>query len=743
MKLDKSLKWVIVLVFAVTILAVFFGILHAASVLPAQPDGKTVSNRELEDWTEEDSTADGDHVFSLSMPAEELSGHALLVWNNGQPLRLSLNGEELCVLAPEKFSETLRVSGMSLINLPEFSGEGRLTLTITPLEGDSVTLPQIVLGTSLGLIKFLITKDMATVILLILLVILTLIVVLSGIFYRAFVSRGIRLAALLLFLIDGFLWVITDTGLYMFLGLRMEMAGIICYYAFMFLPVPIILQCWSISNKKGHSAKVVLVLIALNLVVQTILSATGIISLLSMIMATHLLMFLSLADSLYILGRSLADTENTYLKIYFIDMIVLTVFAVLAIILYWFFGSTVYRVLTLSGMLIFHLVVEWIVILEHRDELRAQAKQEAQSRILETFSYKDVMTNLPNRRAFEDYLSKISDNPFDYAHALLLMIDLNGLKSVNDGFGHQAGDALICSAADCLRQVFEGCGLISRIGGDEFTVIINQADHSPAWYGDALRAEADRMNAKQEYKLSFAVGSSYFYGTQGLPKSVSDWKQEADNDMYANKSKMKEEAGIADRQGLQDIIQGIVQTSDARDGYMAEHSVRVAALAVFLAEKADLPEDEVLMIERAALLHNLGNIAIPDYILKKPGKLTPEEMNTIKQHSIIGSSIVEKAAGLERVARIILQHHERFDGLGYPDGIKGAEIDIGARIIALCDSIESMTSPRSYRPEINWDDCRTEIIKNMGKRYDTDLCRLVLENWDEVIDIKMRKTQLL
>ena len=738
------MRWLNALLGVFAAAMVLFGIFHSVSTLPAMHQVTPVTNRELEDWTEGPSTADGDRVYTLTLPAGELSNCAILLWNNGQTVSLSLNGEELCVLTPKDFSEILQVSGMVLVDLPECSEDGTLQLTITPTSEGNVTRPRVVLGTSLGLLRYMLSENVGTAILLALLILLTVVVVFSSIFFQAFVSRGVRLAALLFFLIDGFLWAVTDTGLYMFLGMRLEVAAIICYYAFMLLPVPVLMQCFSISGKRNPAVNLMFLLLGLNLVVQTILSAAGIIPLQNMVLVTHVLMFLTLLSCLLMLHAALKETKNRFLRMYYRDMIVLTVFAVLAVVLYWFFGSTIYRVLTLSGMFVFHLVVEWIVLLEHRDEVRIQNEKEARTQVLETLSYTDAMTGLSNRRVFDDYLHEVVDNAAAHPNALLLMLDLNGLKIVNDHFGHQAGDILICTAADCLRNVFGDCALISRIGGDEFTVVMDDADHSPAWYTNALHEESARCNEDMEYKLSFAVGSSYLYDEKGLVKSVSDWKQEADNNMYRNKNRMKREGAAVGREGsLQEVLNGIVQAADARDANTAEHSVRVAALAVFLAEKAGLPEEEIPIIERAALLHNLGNISIPDNILMKPGNLTPEETATMQRHAIIGSSIVERAVGMESVARIILQHHERWDGLGYPDRLKGEEIEIGARIVALCDSIEAMTSPRSFRPGISWDDCRLEIEQNLGKRYDPELGQLVLDNWGEIIDIKMRKMKLL
>ena len=725
------------------ILTIFYSLFHVASLLPQQASLHVPATRELEGWTEEGTaTASGEQVYTLSMPAEELVDQDMLVWNEGQTLSIFLNDHVFCTMSPRELSETIQINGVAMVSIPECSGLCTLKLTIVPDDGGSVTLPRILLGSHYSLVKYIVVRDAPTLIMLGLLLLLAIVVFLTGTFFSVYSGRRERLAGLMLFFCSGFLWAITDSSLYLFFGFRLEIAAMVCYYAFMALPVPVLMQCRMVAEDDGPLIQVTSLLLGLNLVLQAILSTLGLVQLNHMVIVTQMLMLLTLAVCLITMHRTLGKSDNPYLRIYFYDTIGLAVIGLLALLLYWAFGSKVYRVLTLFGLLLFHAIVEVILLLEYRDEIHTRNREKVHSEVLKNLSYTDSMTGLPNRRAFDNRVNEITGQADKENEALLLMMDLNGLKNVNDTCGHNAGDELIRSAAHCLRDAYEDLGFVFRIGGDEFTVVIDHVDHSLTWYIDLLRGKTAEFNEKIEYKLSFAVGGCYLHDESGAVRSPSDWMQEADNAMYSNKSAMKREMR-GESGNLRDVIGGIVRAVDARDGNTAEHSVRVAAMSVFLAEKAGLEAEDVQCIQNAAQLHNLGNISVPDSILIKPGNLTDEEIETVKRHVVTGSAMVGRAAGLERVARIILQHHERWDGRGYPDGIKGEEIDIGARIICLCDTIEAMTSPRSFRPALSWDECRAEVESNLGRQFDPKIGRLALDNWNDIIDIKLKNIRLL
>jgi putative nucleotidyltransferase with HDIG domain len=145
-----------------------------------------------------------------------------------------------------------------------------------------------------------------------------------------------------------------------------------------------------------------------------------------------------------------------------------------------------------------------------------------------------------------------------------------------------------------------------------------------------------------------------------------------------------------------------------------------------------------MLITHAALLHDIGKMGISDSVLGKPGKLTEEEFEIIKQHPVIGARILMQSNYTHEMVQIVLHHHERYDGRGYPEGLKGEDIPIGARVIAIADSIDAMTSKRVYRDAMSLDYCREEIEKNLGTMYDPAIGKVVLEHWDEMVDLLLQ-----
>ena len=184
-----------------------------------------------------------------------------------------------------------------------------------------------------------------------------------------------------------------------------------------------------------------------------------------------------------------------------------------------------------------------------------------------------------------------------------------------------------------------------------------------------------------------------------------------------------------------EIIECITGALDAKDPYTANHSQRVSEMAEIIAKAIGLKTKDIAELHIAAHLHDIGKIGIPDAILNKEGTLTPDEWEIMKKHSKIGADILYKSKRMQEISKIVLHHHERFDGRGYPDGIKGTEIPFGSRIIAICDSIDAMTTKRSYRNSLSLEECYSEIERNLGIMYDPFIGRFVLEHWDELLQL--------
>lgn len=182
-----------------------------------------------------------------------------------------------------------------------------------------------------------------------------------------------------------------------------------------------------------------------------------------------------------------------------------------------------------------------------------------------------------------------------------------------------------------------------------------------------------------------------------------------------------------------DLILCIISALEARDPYTSHHSSRVAEMTETICELIGLDEEEKEIYHIAAHLHDIGKIGIRDNVLLKEGKLNDEEWKIMKSHSEQGYNILMNAKSFEVVADVVRSHHERYDGKGYPDGLKGEDIPLGARIIAIADSIDAMISDRPYRKGMDTNVCKDQIEKNIGVMYDPAIAKKVIEHWDEVL----------
>ncbi|MCL6447049.1 MAG: HD-GYP domain-containing protein [Armatimonadetes bacterium] len=178
-----------------------------------------------------------------------------------------------------------------------------------------------------------------------------------------------------------------------------------------------------------------------------------------------------------------------------------------------------------------------------------------------------------------------------------------------------------------------------------------------------------------------------------------------------------------------DAVECLAAALEARDPYSSGHSRRVADMAVDLARLVGLKGRELEMVHIAAHLHDIGKIGVPDQILRKPGRLLPHEWAVIQRHPEIGANILVKSRQLKMVAAMVLHHHERWDGKGYPEGLKGEAIPLGSRIIALCDAVDAMTSERPYRPAITWRQCWEKVVANKAIQFDAVLVEAAEALW--------------
>jgi diguanylate cyclase (GGDEF)-like protein len=334
----------------------------------------------------------------------------------------------------------------------------------------------------------------------------------------------------------------------------------------------------------------------------------------------------------------------------------------------------------------------------------------------------DALTGLGNRRKLSVDLESAFRGETAAQPSLLLLFDLDGFKDYNDTFGHVAGDALLARLGEKLQRAVEGCGRAYRLGGDEFCAHLDLQDND----SDALIIKT--AAALSETGVEFAIRASL--GVVLLPHEADSAEhalQVADERMYANKRSRSSAA----RSQAGEVL---LRTMHAKQPDLDEHSSNVAELATRVARRLGQTGEMLDYISRAAELHDIGKVGIPDAILNKPSGLTPGEWAFIHQHTILGERILHGAPALRPVARLVRASHERWDGTGYPDRLHGDQIPLGARIVAVCDAYEAMTANRSYRTAVPHHTACQELRHAAGSQFDPTVVDAFLTVIDTTTD---------
>jgi diguanylate cyclase (GGDEF)-like protein/putative nucleotidyltransferase with HDIG domain len=361
------------------------------------------------------------------------------------------------------------------------------------------------------------------------------------------------------------------------------------------------------------------------------------------------------------------------------------------------------------------LAFAWVLLRISRARRTAEALSVENRRLLELSQVEalsDSLTGLGNRRALRLDLARAAGE-----QTLLVLFDLDGFKHYNDSFGHPAGDALLTRLGDRLSATLAGIGTAYRMGGDEFCIL------APVEEGSADAIVRLAAAALHEEGEGFRIGCSF--GAAHLPLDTSDPDAAlllADQRMYEQKISGRLSPG---RQSANVLVQLLAERSRC----LGDHASGVAGLAEATAAELGLGTGEVERIRLAAELHDIGKAAIPDAILEKPGPLDARELDFVRRHSTIGERIVRAAPSLAHAADLVRAHHERFDGGGYPDGLSGEQIPVGARIIAVANAFDVMLRERPYRPAVSASEALDTLTAEAGAAFDpavVDACHAVV-----------------
>jgi len=361
---------------------------------------------------------------------------------------------------------------------------------------------------------------------------------------------------------------------------------------------------------------------------------------------------------------------------------------------------------------------------------------------LEQRSRSDELTGLFNRRYFEERLREELSRHSRYGDVFsIFMIDLDDFKAYNDVYGHPAGDVLLSQIGRIVRNSIRNVDQAFRYGGDEFVVILPQTARDSAYVvAERVRRQIAEEMQEKATNVTCSIGLASYPADGVVTNELVDV---ADTALYHAKrtggnrillsSNISSEPSDEGRISEIDIkpsslsqVYDIASMVEAKDPYTYGHSKRVDIYAVALAERIGLSPDEVSALSAAALLHDLGKVGIPDTVLNKKEKLNKDDWEAIKAHPRLGANIVSNIPRLAPTVTSILHHHERWDGSGYPEGLRGEEIPTEARILAIADSFEAMTSARCYRPALSIDEVVKELKKGAGIQFDPKLVEVFI-----------------
>lgn len=342
-------------------------------------------------------------------------------------------------------------------------------------------------------------------------------------------------------------------------------------------------------------------------------------------------------------------------------------------------------------------------------------KHKVEEEEIKFLSYHDQLTGLYNRRFYEEELRRLDTKR--NLPMTIVMGDVNGLKLINDSLGHAMGDELLRKVAEGIIKGCRADDIIARLGGDEFVILLPKTD----------AAETEQIIERiQEALLNEKVGNidfsiSFGYKTKhNMAEKIEEIFKYAEDNMYRHKR--SESLGVESKKI--DLVMNTLYKKSYREQL---HSIKVSKICEAIAMNMDFNKNDVRQIRIAGLMHDIGKIEIHEEILNKPKKLNKNEWEKMQKHSEIGYQILSSVSEFSKIANDVLEHHERWDGKGYPGGLKGEESLLNARIIAIADAFDAMTSNRTYGKAKSEEEAIREIKRCSGTQFDPEIARVFIE----------------
>lgn len=350
--------------------------------------------------------------------------------------------------------------------------------------------------------------------------------------------------------------------------------------------------------------------------------------------------------------------------------------------------------------------------------LRDTTEEKNKQKMIEYLSFHDQLTGLYNRRFYAEEILRLDQNrnlPLSLA-----MLDINGLKLTNDAFGHLVGDELLISVANTLKNECRADDIIARIGGDEFVIIFPRTDEEAVECITQRIYKAVEECSLKEVVVSVSVGWATKHNSE---EDIQDILKKAEERMY--RKKMTESQSMRNK-----TVMIILKTLNEKNERERKHSERVSLICEKIGVALGCGSQTINDLKIAGLMHDIGKISVPEIILNKEGKLDTTEYELIKNHSESGYHILKSVDLYSALAEDILLHHEFYNGAGYPKGLKGEEIPMISRIIAIADAFEAMTSDRTYRKAMSTEEAIEELKRNAGTQFDP----IILEKTLQVLE---------
>ena len=353
----------------------------------------------------------------------------------------------------------------------------------------------------------------------------------------------------------------------------------------------------------------------------------------------------------------------------------------------------------------------------------------------------DPLTGLGNHRHFHEQLERaLVDAENGGMHVALLLFDIDDFKLINDAYGHPAGDKVLVGLATRLRQNGEAF----RLGGDEFAILrVGSGEPEAVRIAEEVLARVGEVQAGPDVDLRVSAGIAT-YPQHGVERA--ELVRVADSALYLAKEHGKNRVRVyrpdllelaelrrlaegPDRAARLRAAASLAHAVDARDAYTGSHSYMVGELAARVARRMGLESEQVELTRLAGSLHDLGKLAIPEEILRKPGPLNEAERLVLERHPQIGFRMLD-SLGVEPVATWVLHHHERWDAAGYPERLGGARIPLGSRILFVADAYDAMTTDRVYRSRLSHERAISELERCAGTQFDPDVVTAFKEEFD-------------